>query len=1233
MSQSDEPTLRAGTGPLDLATLPGTTLAERFEVEAVIGHGSHGTVFAARDLRLGHRVALKLLPAMGADALARFKREFRSLADVEHDNLVPLHELFVRSEAVFLTMELIEGDDFLGWVRPGGQLDPGRLRDALAGLARGLSALHAKGVLHRDLKPSNVLVRTDGRVALVDFGLARRVVAAGVDDDGPAGTPLYMSPEQAANYVLGPPSDWYGVGVMLHEALVGEAPFPELDGLPLLMAKQLQAPPSVVERVPASLRDLARLCDELLARGPEHRPREVEVLRRLGLTPEAAPVVSFDEPLFGREPELRCLEAALRRVGPFGERGAAVVVFVHGASGTGKTALVRRFVQQARLRGSAVVLEGRCHERESVPFKGIDDLVDALRRYLHQRAREGDPVRPSPGAEVLAQLFPVLADVPGFEPGGRLVADPVARRDLAVAALRELLRGLAEDEPLLLVLDDLQWCDTDSARVLVELLRPSGRPHALLVACYRDEDERVEEVLHGLRSRGQPSAGELIIEDLSIGPLPEAATRALAASWLAGRDDADALAEAVAREAEGIPLLAAELARHIASRPEVAVPERVDLEEVIRARVADLPAPARRLLEAVVVAGQPLEQRRVLAACDDDCRRPEALAVLRGRCFVRTLGPAPEDGIEVYHDRIALAVDGQLDAAQRTRWHERYVETLSAAEVDDELLAIHLEGAGRLADAAHRYGYAADRAGTALAFNRAAELYRSALRLVPRADRERARLQASLADVLAHAGRGTESGRAYLEAAALAEPGQVLELRRRAAEQLLRSGRVDEGLGELRDVLRAAALGDVPSPRRAMAGMLWHRLRIRTRGASFVERPAHRVPPELLFRVDTCWAAAIGLVQVNVIVGQTFQARHLLLALEAGEPRRVARALAVEVLYAATAGEHGTANTARLLREIGALAERLDDPRSRALAQLAAGTAAHYRGRFADAYPDLLAAEILLRTRCSDVAWELSMARTFMVTSLYYMGRLREMVAVMERSLADASARDDLHTALMLRVSYGPIEYLVVDDVAGARAELAECHAQWPDQLSRSTFLYAAVLAESRIERYADRGEAGWQALERHWAAIEGSLMLRRQPFRIFMSHDRGCAAALAAHQARGREREARLRVVAELAEQLMDERGPWGRAMAGPLQAARLAAAGRLDDARRCLELTQEGFASLGVELYVHAVGRRLGELLGGEAGRERIARADEAMRAEGIGEPARLAAMLVPPVLGWDP
>lgn len=190
-----------------------------------LGRGGMGVVYEALHVQRGDRMALKTLPSLDGAALHRFKREFRSLADVNHPNLIGLHTLEADGGQWFFTMDLVEGVDFLKYVRPNDSLDEARLRAALAQLVTGVIALHGHHIIHRDLKPPNVMVTHDGRVVVLDFGLVLELDSVGFlsrTTDKVAGTPTYMAPEQAAAGNVTAASDWYAVGVMLYEALAGK---------------------------------------------------------------------------------------------------------------------------------------------------------------------------------------------------------------------------------------------------------------------------------------------------------------------------------------------------------------------------------------------------------------------------------------------------------------------------------------------------------------------------------------------------------------------------------------------------------------------------------------------------------------------------------------------------------------------------------------------------------------------------------------------------------------------------------------------------------------------------------------------------------------------------------------------------------------------------------------------------------------------------------------------------
>jgi tRNA A-37 threonylcarbamoyl transferase component Bud32 len=1232
-----------------------------YEVLRQLGRGGMGVVYEARDRRRGRIVALKTVQHSDAAALYRFKQEFRALADVAHPNLVSLYELVAEGDSCFFTMELVEGVDFKSYVRGGsGAVDPGRLRAALRQLAGGVCALHAAGQLHRDIKPSNVLVTNEGRVVLLDFGLAGALDVEGMHHSTELhvmGTVAYMAPEQAACRAVGPAADWYSVGALLYEALTGRLPFTG-PALLVLQDKQQADPPPPRALAPEVPEDLNTLCMELLRREPRDRPSGAEVLARLGGTPvppPAAPVPRSEVLLIGRDRQLEMLERAVAAV----SQGRTVTACVHGRSGLGKSALVQHFLNRLRERGDVLILAGRCYERESVPFKVLDPLIDALSRQLgHLPAAEVQAVLPR-DVGALVRVFPVLqqveavraaprraqrgADAPAEQQRRELAAlkdtlpqpegsrepagpDPQELRRRAFAALRELLARLGDRRPLVLASDDVQWGDADSAALLAEVLRPPDAPALLLLVCYRAEDAATSPFLQALLPALAPGDASREHHDVAVEPLTPAEARALALTRL-GRVDPtrEAQARVIAEEAAGSPLFVLELAQHVLGGAELTEgAEEITLEQVLAARVAALPAGARALLEVVAVAGHPVRQGDAWRATGVHAEGQEAVILLRTARLLRSTGPGEQDLLETYHDRVRETLVARLTPEVRQGYHGRLAQVLEAVgDADPEVLAGHFAAAGERDRAGEWYSRAAAQAAVALAFGRAVVLYRHALELRPGGPDEKRRLRARLADALANAGRGPEAAQEYFAAAAEAGPVEALELRKRAAQQLLLNGDVEEGLRTLREVLAAVDLRLATTPGRALLALLLRRAWVRLRGLGYHERPAVQVAEDELRRIDIAWAGAMGLMQIDPLASADLQVRHLLLALRAGEPYRIARALALEALFAAIAGRPDNRRSETLLEAARALTARIDHPHARGLVCLAAGLAAQVRGQWKAARAQYEQAEQVLRDQCQDVAWEVHTAQAYnhvMLLSLGEIGELSRRLPVLYREAQD---RGRLYAWKNDNGFLRPLLCLFGADLEGAREALADYQAQLPRQGLHLQHIHGFLL-EAELHLYTDQGKLAWESLARHWPRLARSLFMRFQIVRILVRELRARCALAAAVQSP--EPEPLLREADRDAGRLERERRPWAMAHARLLRAGAAAARGDRVGAARLLAEAARAFEAADMALYAAVARHRLGELVGGAGGQELVAAAEEWMAGQQIRDPGRATAVLAP-------
>ncbi len=1248
---------------------------ERFSLRRPLGAGSMGVVYEAHDREMDKIVALKALTRAEAAHIYRFKREFRTLADVSHPNLVSLYELMSAGPHWFFTMELIRGRTFIQYVRPEtdhepsaslsdtlarprpmrvlnsdseaeteefdiaelglalgeisalddnslgsltGRFDEARLRLALRQLAEGVNRLHEIGKIHRDIKPSNVLVTDEGRVVILDFGLVEDIEPE-LQQTLLAGTPDYMSPEQGAQLGISKASDWYSVGVMLYQALTGRLPF-KGRFFEVMMRKQTRDPIQPIEIIRDVPRDLNELCMKLLCRDPAGRPAGREVLRALGARTTGVLSASFlastREPQFiGRARQLVELHEAFATA----RDGPTVAVYIHGNSGMGKSTLVRTFLDQLKREAPHVLaLQGRCYERESVPYKALDGVVDSLSKHLASlHLARAEALMPR-NSMALARVFPVMLQVDAIFNARSTrpeTLDPFTLRRQAFAALRELLTRVASRQPLVIYIDDLQWADADSIFLLEDLLRPPESPPLLLIGSFRTED--IESTLF-LKQLLHPTGTENCRE-LFVGPLSDTEARELTRSlFVATGISGEPFIESIVREAGGSPFLIEQLTQY-GMMSDRAATVGISLSMMLDERIRQLPPGSRQVLDTLAAARRPVNQDVVLSAAGVHGDSLKLLNALRAAQFVRSGGTGY--GVELYHDRIAETLAGSLAPDERKQIHRRLAQAIEARGLDDpEALYEDYLGAGEKDRAALHAQAAAGKAASALAFDRAALYYRRAIELMPEAA-NLVDLKIGLGEALASAGRPSEAAREFLDAARMSASGRALELQQRAGAQLLTGGHIEEGLEVFRVVLETAGFKLAKGPKLALLSLILRRLWIRLRGLEFTEREAGSIPEADLFRIDICWSVAAGLGMVDLIRGADFQSRHLLLALRAGEIYRVARAMAFEAAQSAARGGATEDRTRQIMERTEALALRAAHPHAIGLAIWARGFSAYLVGHWKQAAELFERAVEVLRDQCTGVTWELTIAYRFLLHALIWLGEMAEVSRRVPQLLSAALEQGNLLAATDLRTRMNAI-WLAADDPDRARDEVIAALRTWP----RAGFHlqhYTSIFALTQIELYTGDTEVAWRHVEGQLKPLEKSMLLRVQSVRIESTHLR---ARLALASAAWSDRERRLRLAEKLAQRLADERMAWSDPLAALVRAGVAYSRGNRREAAEQASLAIEGFEVTDMKLYAWAARRRLGEIIGGNRGPELIDMSEDWMRRQQIKNPTAFANMLAP-------
>ena len=787
-----------------------------------LGRGGMGAVYRAQHEKTGNRAAVKTVDAARPSNLSGLRREIAALARVSHPRIARFLDSGVHEGVPWYAMELLEGRPLrrfaeqelagaagaevseeattredstapaTGPTSPprdpqapfGWTLSDAARRRALAvtsKLCSPLAYLHGEGIVHRDLKPDNVVMKPGEEPVIVDFGLVIHSTGAHARDrleiHEAAGTMSYMAPEQAAGTVVDARADLYSLGCLLHWLLTGRSPAQASPDDPTVVtaddAPGVRIDPEIPEDIQALLR-------RLLAPRPEERLGYAEdvaaALRRLGVEDpglDSQPPTRaylYRPQLVGREEDVQALSHHLDAL--MAGRGGAHLM--SGESGVGKTRLALAAAAQARSKG-AIVLTGACvPDTPRVPLGALRQAVVQALDVI--QARGGAPENLARDVEFLSRYVPALParPSPSLEPS----TETGSVQDELNEHLASLFGTLGKTAPVLLVLDDLQWCDQLSLEYLKWVCDARSTPPFLIVGALRSEE--VPEAVTDLGSLEHATVSE-------IGPLPPQAIGRLVSDMLALPDPPSRLVDYLIRESDGRPLFVASYLRvaveeellsrdgaghwsfaghEVGAIPPEGLPLPGTILELLARRLDRLDGRDRSVVNQASVFGPRLQRPWLLSA--------EAIPDAPFPPPVEAILESEGDQLVFSHQKLQEVAYARLPADERRERHARAARVLeehSRGDRDERLaeLAHHWHQAGSLHRARDYYLAAARHATTLHVLQPAEPLFRSFLELAgddhPEAPRARYQLGAL---VLQAQGRYIEAQEEVERALALA---------------------------------------------------------------------------------------------------------------------------------------------------------------------------------------------------------------------------------------------------------------------------------------------------------------------------------------------------------------------------------------------------------------------------------------------------------------------------------
>ena len=566
-------------------------IAHRYEILESIARGGMGTVYRVLDRSSGVERALKRVflrnPARKSLFMSAFEREYQVLAGLDHPRIIRVFDYGVDAEGPYYTMELVHGRDLE-------KAAPLPWRDVclhMRDIATSLSLLHARRLLHRDLSPGNVKLGADGHCKLLDFGA--------LSDFGftswIVGTPPMVPPEALRGDLVDQRADLYALGALTYWTLTGEHAFParRMDDLPLHWETPPRPPSALVAGIPRALDELVLA---LLSADPLARPSSAaEVITRLNVMGQLALEDEGERrrlaqsflivpPFVGRDEELEELGGHIRAA----MNGHGSAVRIEAMAGSGRSRLLEEIGVRAQIKGATVLrADASMHPNQFGTSRGL-----ALRLL------EAEPeLARASGRRYAAALAPLGADVEallGLTPSRPVLSMPVGGATSSAGDLEDWFVEVSRDKPLIIAVDNLEYCDGASLGLLVGLAMRARRESIFVVLAERMSRERKAAMgLTILREHCQT---------LHLSNLAASETLALARSLFGDAPNVERFADWLHQRTAGSPLHCIEISRQLvardviqheggmwalpASRPQVELPEA--LEDALSIRLAGL---------------------------------------------------------------------------------------------------------------------------------------------------------------------------------------------------------------------------------------------------------------------------------------------------------------------------------------------------------------------------------------------------------------------------------------------------------------------------------------------------------------------------------------------------------------------------------------------------------------------------------------------------------------------